>query len=178
MVAVLDEAGIEEHRHDLAVARLQMQILTAGVAARVRLLEQTREPRTLGERNEIPDPHADHLVAAEADGFLGDDVGVEDGAVLGTQLEDGHRCIVDRLAIAGLLFAQLLLAGFDEEIRDVQDTLLELLVPQRQQRVALVAIGVVGGAQVLRQDLAELHLPRQKARRREARNEGAPRMAA
>jgi hypothetical protein len=73
---------------------------------------------------------ADQLGAWRMQERFRDRVRVDDAPFCGVDPHDGDRGVVDGASIARLLLEQHLFASFDEEIRDVQQPLLQLLREQ------------------------------------------------
>jgi hypothetical protein len=86
--------------------------------------------------------------------------------------------VVDRAAVARFLLAEELLAAFDEEVGDVEDTDLQLLDEEGDEAGAVQRIRGMGALELGSEKLHEPHLRREKARRRKLRDDPVPRMRA
>ena len=98
-------------------------------------------------------------------------VGAEDDPAGGVDHEDAGRRAVDRTAIGRFLLEELLLAGLDEEVRDVEHACLELLSEEGKQLGRSLRVAGVLAAEVLGEAVDEAHLGRQEARGRKAADE-------
>src|SRR2546425_7639190 len=180
--AVLDVARVGEHRDQLAAPGEQVEVVAARVPAPERALPEGGRARPLPRGMEVLEGPPAELLAPVAEHALGHVVDVEERARGRVHEEDAGRGAVDGapvarllleqlLAVGGLLAAELVLARLDEEVGDVEHTLLDLLCEELAEPVRLRRIVSELALDVLGEELREADLRGQEAGGGEARDE-------
>jgi hypothetical protein len=171
-----DERRAHVDRQQAATGSLEVQFAATGEAASPGLRQQLAHHATLGFRMELPQRSSAERLD-RTDLTLGDLVRAVDDAVVRAHHQHRRRCGVDGAAVAFGLVGNVALASFDEEVRDVQDTLPELLIQQTEQ-LRQIRVAAQLAVHQIDDDLADLELAGEKARRHVLRDEAAPRVAA
>src|SRR5262249_36774814 len=102
-VAVVDEAGADEDRHQLARARAQMEVVRGRGALRLCAAQQRFRACLLGGGVEVGDRTTLEGGAVVAEQVLCGGVGREDAPVGGIRHEDAGGRVIERAAVAGPL---------------------------------------------------------------------------